>query len=74
MRLEAVIWAWRWGRGMEEEGKKEEEKIPLCESISQQPLWGRYPAPALNYNHDLPEQGTGNADHLTLLRLDSPQG
>ena len=56
--------------GTEKEKKKEEEeKIPLCESIGHRPLWGRCPAPTLNYNHDLPKQGTGTADHLTLLRL-----
>ena len=53
----------------EEEEEKEKEKIPLCESIGHRPLWGRCPAPTLNYNHDLPKQGTGTADHLTLLRL-----
>ena len=66
MGLEAEIWAWRWGGTKEE---KEEEKIPLCESIGHRPLRGRCPAPTLNYNHDLPKQGTGTADHLTLLRL-----
>ena len=56
--------------GTEEEEKEEEkEKIPLCESIGHRPLRGRCPAPSLNYNHDLPKQGMGTADHLTLLRL-----
>ena len=62
--LKAGIWALRlrygpggWGRGME--GKK--EKIPLCESIDHQPLRGRSSAPSLNYNHDLPKQGSGTA-------------
>ena len=50
-------------------GGTEEEKIPLCESIGHRPLRGRCPAPTLNYNHDLPKQGTGTTDHLTLLRL-----
>ena len=53
----------------EEEKKKMKEKIPLCESIGHQPLQGRCPAPTLNYDHDLPKQGKGTADHLTLLRL-----
>ena len=53
----------------EEEEEKEEEKIPLCESIGHRPLRGRCPAPTLHYNLDLPKQGTGTADHLTLLRL-----
>ena len=53
----------------EEEEEEKEEKIPLCESIGHRPLRGRCPAPTLNYNHDLPKQGTGTADHLTLLRL-----
>ena len=58
------------GGGTEKEEEEEEkEKIPLCESIGHRPLWGRCPAPTLNYNHDLPKQGTGTADHLTLLRL-----
>ena len=55
------------GGGTEE--KEKEEKIPLCEGIGHRPLWGRCPAPTLNYNHDLPKQGTGTADHPTLLRL-----
>ena len=42
--------------GTEEEEKQEEEKILLCESIGHQHLWGRCPAPALNYNHDLSDQ------------------
>ena len=47
----------------EEEEKKKEEKIPhICESIGHQPLRG-------NFNHNLLKQGTGTADHLTLLRL-----
>ena len=45
---------------------EEEEKIPLCESIGHR---GRCPALPLNYNHDLPKQGTDSADHLTLLPL-----
>ena len=50
--------------------KKEEEKIPhMCESIGHRPLRGRWPAPPLNFNHNLLKQGTGTADHLTLLRL-----
>ena len=57
------------GGGGTEEEKEEKEKIPLCESIGHRPLRGRCPAPTLNYNHDLPKQGTGTADHLTLLRL-----
>ena len=58
------------GGGTEEKEQEEEkEKIPLCESIGHRPLWGRCPAPTLNYNHDLPKQGRGTADHLTLLRL-----
>ena len=56
------------GGGMKNEMEKE-EKIPLCESIGHRPLRGRCPALTLNYNHDLPKQGTGTADHLTLLRL-----
>ena len=61
------------GGGTEEEKKdkkeKEKEKIPLCESKGHRPLRGRCPAPNLNYNHNLTKQGTGTADHLTLLRL-----
>ena len=57
------------GGGTEEEAVKEKEKIPLCESIGHRPLWGHCPAPTLNYNHDLPKQGTGTADLITLLRL-----
>ena len=58
------------GGGTEEKEEEEEkEKIPLCESIGHRPLRGRCPAPTLHYNLDLPKQGTGTADHLTLLRL-----
>ena len=50
--------------------EKEEEKIPhMCESIGHRPLRGRCPAPSLTLNHKLLQQGTGTADHLTLLRL-----
>ena len=49
--------------------EKEEEKIPLCESIGHRPLRGRCPAPCLHFNHNLLKQGTDTADHLTLLRL-----
>ena len=41
----------------------------MCKSIGHRPLWGRCPAPSLNLNHNLLKQGTGIADHLTLLRL-----
>ena len=41
----------------------------MCESIGHRPLRGRCPAPSLNFNHNLLRQGTGTADHLTLLRL-----
>ena len=41
----------------------------MCESIGHRPLRGRCPAPSLNLNHNLLGQGTGTADHLTLLRL-----
>ena len=57
------------GGGGTEEEEEEKEKIPLCESIGHRPLWSRCPALTLNYNHDLPQQGTGTADNLTLLRL-----
>ena len=73
--IEAGIWASRLGfeGGMEEEEKEEkeeEEKIPhMCESIGHRPLRGCCPAPSLSLNHNLLGQGTGTADHLTLLRL-----
>ena len=41
----------------------------MCESIGHLPIRGRCPAPSLNFNHNLLRQGTGTADHLTLLRL-----
>ena len=65
-----------WGRGVaEEEEKEKEEKIPhMCESIGHQPLRGRCPATSLNYSSNLPKQGPGTADHLTLLRLFSLRG
>ena len=53
----------------EEEKEEEEEKTPLCESIGHRSLQSCCPASSLNFNHDLPKQGTGTADHLTLLRL-----
>ena len=31
------------GGGTEEEGEKEKEKIPPCESIGHRSLWGRCP-------------------------------
>ena len=49
------------GGGKTEEKEEEKEKIPLCESIDHQPLRGRSSAPSLNYNHDLPKQGSGTA-------------
>ena len=50
--------------------EEEKENIPhMCESIGHRPLRGRCPAPSLNFNHNLLKQGTGTADHLTLLRL-----
>ena len=56
--------------GAEEEEEEKEEKIPhMCESIGHRPLRGRCPAPSLNFKHNLPKQGTGTADHLTLWRL-----
>ena len=43
--LEAGIWAsrLRYGPGGGGSTEKEEEKIPLCESIGHRPLWGRCP-------------------------------
>ena len=41
----------------------------MCESIGHRPLWSRCPALSPNLNHNLLRQGTGTADHLTLLRL-----
>ena len=41
----------------------------MCESIGHRPLRGHCPAPSLNLNHNLLGQGTGTADHLTLLGL-----
>ena len=38
--------------------EEEEEKIPCVKA-----------APTVNYNHDLPKQGTGTTDHQTLLGL-----
>ena len=32
-------------------------------------MWGRCPAPSLNFKHNLLKQGAGTADHLTLVRL-----
>ena len=45
------------GGGTEEKEEEKKEKIPLCESIGHRPLWSHYPAPTLNYNHNLPKQG-----------------
>ena len=41
----------------------------MCKSLGHQPLQGRCPAPSLNLNHKLLQQGTRTADHLMLLRL-----
>ena len=71
--LQVGIWATRQelglgfkskgGRTEKKDEKEKEEKIPhICESIGHRPLRG-------NFNHNLLKQGTGTADHLTLLRL-----
>ena len=58
------------GEGTEKEKEeKKKEEIPLCESIGHRPLQGRCPAPTLSYNHDLPRQGTGTANHHFILNL-----
>ena len=59
------------GRGGAEEKEEEEmEKTPhMCESIGHQPLWGRCPAPSLNFKYYLLRQHTGTTDHLVLLQL-----
>ena len=72
--LEAGIWASRLGFESGREGTDGGEGgggeiSPMCESIGHRPLRGRCPAPSLNFNHNLLRQGTGTADHLTLLRL-----
>ena len=54
MGLDAEIWACRLGEG----GRRRRSRRR-----------GRCSAPTLNYNLDQPKQGTGTADHLTLLRL-----
>ena len=72
MGLEAEIWARKLGGGGAEEKEEKEkvEKTPhMCGSIGHRPLRGRCPAPSLNYHRNLLKQGTGTADHLTLLRL-----
>ena len=54
----------------EKEEEEEKEKIPhLFESIGHRPFRGRCPCSPLNFKHNLLRQGTGTADHLTLLRL-----
>ena len=62
------------GRGGAEEKKEEEEKKKekishMCESIGHRPLHGRCPALPSTSTYNLLKQGTGTADHLTLLRL-----
>ena len=54
---------------MDEKEEEDKKEIPVCDGKGHWPFWSRCPAPALNYNPDLPKQGTGTADHLTLLRL-----
>ena len=44
----------------------------MSESTGHQALWGRCPAPTLNFNHSLLGQGTSTTDHQTLLRLFKP--
>ena len=44
----------------------------MCESTGHRPLWGRCPAPSLNFNHNLLRQGMGTANHLTLLQPFKP--
>ena len=41
----------------------------MCEITGHRPFWGRFPATSLNFKHNLLRQGTGSADHLTLLQL-----
>ena len=66
--LETGIWA--SGLAFQGGGTKKKEKIPhICESIGHGPLQGRCPAPSHNFKHNQLRQGTGTADHLTLLRL-----
>ena len=58
-----------WTEEEKEKEKEKKEKVFLRESIGHQSLWGRCPAPSLNFKHNLLRQGKGTADHLTLLRL-----
>ena len=53
------------GGGEEEEG---ENPLYVCKHRSSTPS-GLLPCSPLNLNHNLLKQGTGTADHLTLLRL-----
>ena len=55
------------GGGGGGEGEGGEGEISVCESIGHRPLRDRCPVPTLNYNHNLPKQGTGTADHLNAL-------
>ena len=65
MGLEAEIWASRLGGG----GCGGGENSPyVWEQKSLTPS-GPLPCSPLNFNHNLLRQGTGTADHLTLLRL-----
>ena len=49
--------------------EKEEEVSHMSESIGYQPLCSCYSAPSFNITHKLLKQGTGTANHLTLLRI-----
>ena len=44
----------------------------MRETTGHQALWGRCPAPTLNFNHNLLGQGTSIADHQMRLRLFKP--
>ena len=55
-----------FGWGGRRRRRRRRRKFPMCESISHPPLRGRCPAP---FKHNLLRQGTGTAEHLTLLRL-----
>ena len=69
MGLQTGIWALRLGfeGGREEKEEEEREIIPhMCESRGHPPL-RLLPCFPFYFQHNLPKQGTGTADHLMLL-------
>ena len=56
------------GGGVTEKEEKEEEKIPLCESIGHRPLRGRCPKTTTNYTKTTTTTATTTIATTTTLK------